>query len=31
MNAIDMLTSQHRQVDELFSRIEKAKDADAKE
>jgi hypothetical protein len=31
MNAIDMLESQHREVEELFEKIEKAKGAGAKE
>lgn len=30
MNAIDLLESQHREIDELFSRIEEAKDSRAK-
>ena len=31
MNAIDMLESQHREVEELFKKIEKAKDASSKD
>lgn len=31
MNAIDLLEAQHHEVDDLFSKIEKAKDAAAKE
>ena len=31
MNAIDLLKSQHREVEALFAKIEKAKNADAKE
>jgi hemerythrin superfamily protein len=31
MNAIDMLESQHREVEDLFSKIEKAKDVTTKE
>jgi hemerythrin superfamily protein len=31
MNAIDLLKSQHREVEKLFSQIEKAKDASKKE
>jgi hemerythrin superfamily protein len=30
MNAIDLLESQHREIDQLFSRIEKAKDSRVK-